>query len=277
MPRAARVKGKTGIYHVLLCEVSKKELFHDEEDAQKYLDCLLKAKESTGTIVYAYCLLPDRVHLLIAEGDEGLESFFKRSGVRFVQWYNRKYQRGGPLFRDRFQSEPVEDRHQFLSALRFIYKKPVQERFCEKVDEYRWSSYVDFGENALTDEDEILSVVAEEELDAFVRKQAKDKFIDLEPLKPNDNMLRARLEELGAGTPEKLAQMPTRERERLLAKLQEEGCSLRQIARVTGVSKAVVERIVRNDKRIRDVRGRLFGYINSAAQNAQNAQNAQKK
>lgn len=40
----------------------------------------------------------------------------------YVHWYNRKYERIGNLFQDRFKSEPVEDDPYFLTVLRYLHQ-----------------------------------------------------------------------------------------------------------------------------------------------------------
>ena len=109
MPRAARVKSKTGIYHIILRGINRQIIFEDEEDSLKFLQTLSEYKEKSKYEIYAYCLMGNHVHILIKEGKEELGIAMRRIGASYVYWYNWKYERNGHLFQDRYKSEAVED------------------------------------------------------------------------------------------------------------------------------------------------------------------------
>ncbi len=68
----------------------------------------------------------NHVHLLIKECIEDTSVSLKRLGVGYVQWYNKKYQRSGHLFQDRFLNEPVEDDEYLLTVSRYIHMNTVK-------------------------------------------------------------------------------------------------------------------------------------------------------
>jgi len=45
MPRHAREKSETGIYHIMVRGINRQDIFHDEQDYLKYLELLYKIKE----------------------------------------------------------------------------------------------------------------------------------------------------------------------------------------------------------------------------------------
>lgn len=98
MPREARIKSKTRIYHIMWRGANGQEIFHDDEDRTKFLDILRKYKITCELIVYAWCLMSNHVHLLIKEGNEAISVTMKRIGVSYVGFYNWKYRTMGPLF-----------------------------------------------------------------------------------------------------------------------------------------------------------------------------------
>jgi REP element-mobilizing transposase RayT len=103
MARDARKRSETGIYHVMLRGINHQTIFEDDEDSEKFLDCLAESKKLSEFDLYAYCLMGDHVHLLLKERTETLAQIFRRLGARYVYWYNWKYQRSGHLFQDRFK------------------------------------------------------------------------------------------------------------------------------------------------------------------------------
>lgn len=110
MPRRAREKSESKIYHVMLRGANRQEIFHDEEDYLRFLETLEKLKKKAEIKVYGWCLMGNHVHLLMGEGREELSTTMKRIGVSFAWYYNWKYNTTGHLFQDRFRSEKVEKR-----------------------------------------------------------------------------------------------------------------------------------------------------------------------
>ena len=75
MPRQARRKSESGIYHIMLCGINQQQIFEDEEDNSRFLETLLNYKEQCGYEIYAYCLMGNHVHVLLKEGNENLILF----------------------------------------------------------------------------------------------------------------------------------------------------------------------------------------------------------
>ena len=126
MPRKARAKSKTGIYHIILRGINRQKIFNDNEDKKRLLETLLRYKEKSKYQIYAYCLMDNHIHLLLKEGEEPLAQIMRRIGGSYVYWYNHKYERVGNLFQDRFKSEVVEDDTYFLTVLRYIHQNPAK-------------------------------------------------------------------------------------------------------------------------------------------------------
>ena len=126
MPRQARRKSKSGIYHVLLRGINRQQIFEDNEDFEMFLQVLKDCKAISECKLFAYCLMGNHIHLLVQESKEPIGQFMKRILTRFVYWYNVKYQRVGHLFQDRFKSEPVENDSYFMTVIRYIHQNPLK-------------------------------------------------------------------------------------------------------------------------------------------------------
>lgn len=134
MPRQARMKSKTGIYHVIVRGISQQNIFHDEEDFMKYLEMLERVKKKSGFKLYGYCLMGNHVHLLIHESQDELSVVMKGLGISYAWWYNWKYKRTGHVFQDRYKSECVEDDTYLLTVIRYIHQNPVKAGMVTKPD-----------------------------------------------------------------------------------------------------------------------------------------------
>jgi REP element-mobilizing transposase RayT len=144
MPRKARKKSETGIYHIIMRGINRQTIFEDEKDYAKFIQVIMRYKEESGYKIYAYCLMGNHVHLLLKIGIEPLEQVMRRICGSYVYWYNMKYQRIGNLFQDRFRSEPVENDSYFLIVQRYIHQNPLKAGLVEYIEQYKWSSYKDY-------------------------------------------------------------------------------------------------------------------------------------
>lgn len=141
MPRDARILSISGIYHVIMRGVNKVEIFSEEEDYIKFLDIIKECKELSDFKLYAYCLMDNHFHLMLKVGKESIDLVMKRITCRYVPYYNKKYDRVGTLFQDRFKSECVEDEEYYVNVLRYIHLNPVKAKICNNPEKYKYSSY----------------------------------------------------------------------------------------------------------------------------------------
>lgn len=138
--RQARSKSTIGIYHVMLRGNERKAVFLDEDDKKKFIDIMLQKKDGAASLLYAYCVMDNHVHVVIQEGKQSLERFMKRIGVTYAAYFNKKYNRIGHVFQDRFRSETIEDDTDLLSVIRYIHKNPFSSELSPTPN-YPWSSY----------------------------------------------------------------------------------------------------------------------------------------
>ncbi len=190
MPRTARVKSATGIYHIMIRGINRQNIFEDEEDNRKFIEILGKCKAISKFEIYAYCLMGNHAHILIKEQEEAIDQIFKRIGSRYVYWYNRKYKRIGHLFQDRYKSEPVEDNAYFMTVLRYILQNPVQAGLCNKIEKYNWSSYKEYiNGKGITDIGFVLGILSPKVEDQkevfieFINTSNNDRCLEIEEKK----------------------------------------------------------------------------------------------
>ena len=101
------------IYHVILRGINQQIIFEDKHDHVQFISIMKHYKKLCGFKLYAYCLMDNHVHLLIEDADIPLDEIMKKIEVKFVRWYNRKYDRTGNLFQERYKSEPVNNTRYF--------------------------------------------------------------------------------------------------------------------------------------------------------------------
>jgi REP element-mobilizing transposase RayT/uncharacterized protein YerC len=252
MPRQARERSRSGIYHLILRGINKQNIFEENEDRQKFIETLGYYKRISNYMLYGYCLMDNHIHLLIRENEESISQVLKRISSSYVYWYNQKYERCGHLFQERFKSEVVETDAYFQVALRYIHQNPMKAGIVKDIRKYLWSSYHEYTGTA--------SVVnIEFALDTFSEDRAKaiELFRDFTKGKNTDECLEYRdqmyasdqevkefLKELGIATISELQRVQREQRDDVIRKMKDmQGVTIRQLARITGISKSVIDRI----------------------------------
>lgn len=252
MPRTAREKSSTGIYHIIMRGINRQSIFEDAEDNLRFLQTLFKYKEISGYWIFAYCLMGNHVHLLLKVGLEPLEQIMRRLCGSYVYWYNWKYERIGYLFQDRFKSESVEDDRYFLTVLRYIHQNPLHAGLVKDVSQYRWSSYREYlHPNAFVDVDlafNLFHTEREKALPLFIAHQSEVKQDRcLEPEEKHyhtDQEARDIIKKVcNIRNAPDMQTMEIPKRNDCLKKLRREyNLSVRQISRLTGIGRGIVFR-----------------------------------
>lgn len=114
MARKARKRSNSGVYHVLLRANANLELFADEEDTAVYRKIIQEQVESGGCMIYAFSLHKTHAHLLLKEGTDPVGMSVKRLAAHYSYYFNVKYDHYGPIYQDRYKSQPVETKPFFL-------------------------------------------------------------------------------------------------------------------------------------------------------------------
>lgn len=171
MPRKNSLKTyvEGGYYHIYNRGVEKRNIFLDERDSKVFLHFLktylspLPTEENlpqrklkigvTPKTVYklinllAYCLMPNHFHLLVKqEARDGISQLMNRIGTNYGMYFNKRYERVGPLFQGVYKAVLIDSESQFLHLSRYIHLNPyeVEGRDFERLVDYPYSSYGDY-------------------------------------------------------------------------------------------------------------------------------------
>ncbi|MDQ0215903.1 REP element-mobilizing transposase RayT [Oikeobacillus pervagus] len=251
MPRKARRKSRSGIYHIMLRGINKQTIFEEDEDKRRFLETLKKYKAICNYQIYSYCLMNNHVHLLLKETDESISIAIKRISSSYVYWYNSKYERYGHLFQGRFKSENVEDQTYFLTVLRYIHQNPMKAGLAKTVLESKWTSINEYLFNAdIVDIDFALDLFSSERNKAiqmfmtYMQQQNHDQCLDDRvKVRMTDHEVKEYLCKWGITNNSELQQMEKDKRDAVLVKLKKlKGVTIRQLSRITGISKSVIHR-----------------------------------
>ena len=141
MPRSIRLYLLDYPHHVTQRGINKEQIFFDEEDYNMMLKYLKEASEKTSSEIWAYCLMPNHIHLLLVpKVEHGLGRCLHLSTFRYAQYFNKKYARTGRLWQNRYYSSIVEVETYLWAVARYIETNPLRSGLVKSPEEWRWSS-----------------------------------------------------------------------------------------------------------------------------------------
>jgi len=144
MPRQARLDAPGTLHHVMLRAIEGNVLFRDEQDREDFLARVGDLTKGTGTRVLAWVLMDNHVHFLLMSGPEGLPSFMRKLLTGYAIRFNRKHQRRGHLFQNRYKSIVCEEDPYVRELVRYIHLNPLRAsvvQSLEELDRYQWSGH----------------------------------------------------------------------------------------------------------------------------------------
>jgi len=128
-------------HHVVQRGHNRQTVFPQRSDYERYLATLLEFKQQYGVKLYAYCLMTNHVHLLLAPATPaGIGQLMKRLAGRHTRRRNRHDQRSGTLWEGRYRSSLVDRDDYLLACCRYIELNPVRAGIVGDPVEYPWSS-----------------------------------------------------------------------------------------------------------------------------------------
>jgi len=156
MARLARVVVPRIPHHVTQRGNRRQQTFFCEADYRRYLELMSEWCSKLQVEVWAYCLMPNHVHLIAApESADGLRRAVGEAHRRYTMEVNAREKWRGHLWQGRFGSYPMDEDY-LLTAMRYVELNPVRAGLVAKPDDYPWSS----ARAHLTGEDDLLVRVA---------------------------------------------------------------------------------------------------------------------
>ena len=140
MARLARIVVPGVPYHVTQRGNRRERTFFEDADYKRYRTMLGDAARRAGAEVWAYCLMPNHVHLIVVPGDaDGLRRTFADAHRRYTGLINARHRWTGHLWQGRFGAVALDEAH-LLAAARYIALNPVRARLVRRAEDWPWSS-----------------------------------------------------------------------------------------------------------------------------------------
>ncbi|MCF7844587.1 MAG: transposase [Kiritimatiellales bacterium] len=129
-----------GTFHITTVTRNRDPWCIQDGIPQILIDNLAMTRNVHQAKLFAFCILPDHMHILMSSGEKGLSSFmhsFKKNSSRdLANVFGKdvcRWQKG-------YHDEEIRDSEQRHNALMYIQNNPIRHEFAEGIDVWRWSS-----------------------------------------------------------------------------------------------------------------------------------------
>ncbi len=180
MARLARIVIPGLPHHVTQRGNRREAIFFEDGDHEVYLDLLAEQTLKAGVAVWAYCLMPNHVHLILRPAHSGdLGHAIGEAHRRYTNFINARGRWTGHLFQSRFASVVLDDLH-LIRAVRYVSLNPVRARLAARPEDWKWSSvraHLAGVDDALVTVRPVLDRIPH--LKALLEAEAEEDFSDL--------------------------------------------------------------------------------------------------
>jgi putative transposase len=136
MARIAAVVVPSVPHHVTQRGNRRQEVFFKADDYRWYRRLIGAAARRAGTAIWAYCLMPNHVHLIVTPADEdGLRATFAEAHRRYTGNINARFRWTGHLFQGRFGAVAMDEEH-LLASARYIALNPVTAGLVTRAEDW---------------------------------------------------------------------------------------------------------------------------------------------
>ena len=140
MARLARVVIPDHPHHVTQRGNGRARTFFSDADYALYRDLLGQHCRAADVEIWAWCLMPNHVHLILVPSDpDGLRRALAAVHRRYAGIIHARRQRTGHFWQGRFGAAVMDEEH-LAAALRYVSLNPVRARLVERAQDWRWSS-----------------------------------------------------------------------------------------------------------------------------------------
>lgn len=141
MPRQARIDAPGAIHHIICRGIERRKIFLDDTDRDKFVSRLGSILQKTSTPCYAWVLIPNHFHLLLKTGSAPIATVMERLLTGYASEFNRRHNRHGHLFQNRYKSILCQTDPYLLELVRYIHLNPLRAGIVVSVEGVRYYRY----------------------------------------------------------------------------------------------------------------------------------------
>lgn len=248
MPRERRKIACSKVYHVIVRGINKQDIFFDNQDLRKFVKELKRIKEKYKFEIYAYAFMNNHVHLVINDENERLSTEIQSLTISYSSYFNKKYERTGHLFENRFKSHEIENENYLKNVVRYIHKNPEN----AGLKKYIWTSYYEYinCNEKLISHKQVMSVfdnnIGNFKVFHDIYEKNEDYYKDYEMINKlqDEEAIKIIQEIIDEPNLIKIQNYEARKKKEVIEKIVKiEGITKVQVARILGISKSTIDRM----------------------------------
>ena len=135
MPRQSRIDAPGALHHIMARGIEGRRIFKNNRDRNDFLSRLGKILKETGTQCYAWVLLGNHFHLLLRTGLRSIATVMRRLLTGYAVSFNRRHDRCGHLFQNRYKSILCQEDTYLLELVRYIHLNPIRANIVKDINE----------------------------------------------------------------------------------------------------------------------------------------------
>lgn len=147
MARPLRLSFENAVYHITARGNRRDNIFYSETDKAKFLEKMNETFEKYSFVCYAYCLMDNHYHLFVKTLLSNITDGMHYLNTSYSNWFKAKYKIVGVVFQGRYKSILVEEDTYCVKLSSYIHLNPVRARIIDNINEYEWSSFLDYTGN----------------------------------------------------------------------------------------------------------------------------------
>ena len=149
--------------------INRSYIFDKPEDIKYYIKSMYELQKEYNIKIIAYCIMNNHAHILVQIRDiTKLSKYMQRVNTKYGKYYNKKYNRVGYVFRNRYKAEEICNEKHKYNCINYIYENPVKAGICKKASQYPYSNYKKLN---IENESNYVFIEAEEEKEKIYKKK----------------------------------------------------------------------------------------------------------
>ena len=144
MPRKSRIDTPGALHHIIARGIERRSIFADDHDRDDFLERLGTVILETGTVCFAWALIPNHFHLLLKTGNAPISTVMRRVLTGYAIGYNHRHRRSGHLFQNRFKSILCQEDPYLKELVRYIHLNPLRAKIVpdlKSLNSYPYSGH----------------------------------------------------------------------------------------------------------------------------------------
>ncbi len=248
MPRMKRKISVSKVYHIIIRGINKQDILLEKQDFRKFRKEIKRVKEKYKLEIYSYALMSNHVHMVIEDENGNLSTAIQSLTISYSNYFNKKYERIGHLFENRFKSHAIENENYLKNVVRYIHKNPE----IAGIKKYLWTSYYEYIKNnpKLINPKQVMNIF-NNNIENFIifheiyeKKQDYDKNYEMIYKLQDEEAIKIIKEITNECNLIKIQNYESADKKQAINKiLKIEGITKVQIARILGINRKTIERI----------------------------------